>query len=61
MTYSQRSAGTGASSDYTYLEYQIGMVTEELAAAIKEQDETLITDLRMKLAALKEELSLLED
>lgn len=61
MTYSQRSARTGASSDYTYLEYQIGMVTEELAAAIKEQKETLINDLRMKLAALKEELSLLED
>ncbi|UQZ35644.1 hypothetical protein C2I18_20240 [Paenibacillus sp. PK3_47] len=61
MTYSQRSARIGSSSDYTYLEHQIGIVTEELAAAVQEQDEALAADLRKRLAALEEELSLLED
>lgn len=33
MTYSQRSTHSAASSDFTYLEYQIGIAGEELKQA----------------------------
>lgn len=61
MTYSQRSTHPAAASDYTYLEYQIGIATEELAQAIEAQDESLAAAIRKQLAGLEEELALLED
>lgn len=33
MTYSQRSTHSAASSDYTYLEYQLGLAGDELKRA----------------------------
>jgi hypothetical protein len=39
MTYSQRFSHPAAASDYTHLEYQIGIAAEELAVAVKTQDE----------------------
>lgn len=34
MTYSQRSTHFAAASDYTYLEYQIGLAADELKQAL---------------------------
>lgn len=61
MTYSQRSSHPAASSDYAYLEYQIGIAGEELAAAVQAKDDARAEAIRKKLAALEDELSLLED
>ncbi|AIQ57199.1 hypothetical protein [Paenibacillus borealis] len=61
MTYSQRSSHPAAASDYTYLEYQIGIAAEELAKAIETQDEVRAEAIREKIAKLEDDLALLED
>ncbi|MNW70350.1 hypothetical protein D3C74_496230 [compost metagenome] len=61
MTYSQRSTHPAAATDYTYLEYQISIAAEELAQAVKEQNEALCTAIRKKITGLEEEMALLED
>ncbi|WNS46687.1 hypothetical protein [Paenibacillus sp. MMS20-IR301] len=61
MTYSQRSSHPAAASDYTYLEYQIGMAADELSEAEQENDEARAEAIRVKLAGLEEELAKLED
>jgi hypothetical protein len=61
MTYSQRSSHPAAASDYTYLEYQIGIAAEELTVAEKAQDEARAEAIREQLASLEEALALLED
>ena len=61
MTYSQRSSHPAAASDYTYLEYQIGIAAEELAKAIEAQDEARAEAIREQISDLEEELALLED
>ncbi|MEK5033823.1 hypothetical protein MKY96_20395 [Paenibacillus sp. FSL R7-0302] len=61
MTYSQRSTHPAAASDYTYLEYQIGIATDELAVAVKAHDEPRAEAIRLKIAELEDKLALLED
>ncbi|AIQ51582.1 hypothetical protein [Paenibacillus sp. FSL R7-0331] len=61
MTYSQRSAQPGASSDYAYLEYQISQAQEALVHAEKDGDAELAAAIRKKLAGLEDELEQLED
>ncbi|WP_342565079.1 hypothetical protein NST84_08040 [Paenibacillus sp. FSL R7-0345] len=61
MTYSQRSAHPGASSDFAYLEYQISQAQEGLAQAEKDGDTELAAAIRRKLAGLEDELELLAD
>ncbi|MDF9841546.1 MULTISPECIES: hypothetical protein [unclassified Paenibacillus] len=61
MTYSQRSARTGASSDFTYLEYQISIAQDALAQAEQAGDVELAAAIRKKLAGLEDELEQLED
>jgi hypothetical protein len=61
MTYSQRSSHPAAASDYTYLEYQLGIAAEELKAAVQAQDEARAEAIREQLAKLEDELALLGD
>ncbi|NQX49641.1 hypothetical protein HQN87_30535 [Paenibacillus tritici] len=61
MTYSQRSTHPAAASDYTYLEYQIGIAQDELSAAVQAQDKPRAEAIRAKLAELEDKLALLED
>ncbi|WP_339223219.1 hypothetical protein [Paenibacillus sp. FSL H8-0332] len=61
MTYSQRSTHPAAASDYTYLEYQLGIAADELAVAVKAQDEPRAEAIRLKITELEDKLALLED
>ncbi|WP_340022116.1 hypothetical protein MHI24_24430 [Paenibacillus sp. FSL K6-1096] len=61
MTYSQRSSHPAAASDYTYLEYQLGQASDELAMAVEAQDEPRAAALRAQIAELEDQLALLED
>jgi chromosome segregation ATPase len=52
MTYSQRSTHSAASSDFTYLEYQIGLAGEELKQAERSREacEAELKQLRASVA-----------